>query len=77
MVASHPSPPDPSPTVSRPSDTSSSVISSRANGTGCRKFGEATSVPNRIVEVASAAAVSVGIAANHDESRSDRQAMWS
>ena len=77
MVASQPSPPAPRPAVSRPSDTSSSVISSRAKGTGWRKLGEATIVPSRIVDVAIAAAVRVGTAANHGPSRKVRQAMWS
>src|SRR2546423_11127131 len=56
---------------------SSSVISSLANGTGWRKFGDATSVPSRIRVVAHAAAVRVGIAPNHDRSRNERQARWS
>jgi hypothetical protein len=45
---------------------SSRVMSSLANVTGCRNIGEATSVPMRIREVASAAATRVGIAANQE-----------
>ena len=56
---------------------SSSVISSLAKGTGCRKFGEATSGPRRIVVVTHAAAVNVGIAPNHGASRKDLQERWS
>ena len=56
---------------------SSSVISSFANGTGCRKFGDATSGPSRMRSVTPAAAVSVGIAPNQGESRSERHARWS
>jgi hypothetical protein len=52
-------------------------MSSLANGTGCRKFGEATNVPSRMVVVASAAAASTGTVANHGPSASDRQARWS
>ena len=43
---------------------SSRVNSSRAKGTGWRKFGDATSVPSRIVDVAAATAATVGTAAN-------------
>jgi hypothetical protein len=49
-------------------------MSSLANGTGWRKFGDATRVPRRMCSVAIAAAVSVGTAPNHAESRNDRQA---
>ena len=65
------------PSVSRPPEMSSSVTSSVAKGTGWRKFGDATSGPRRIRSVALAAAVSVGTAPNHVESRSERQARWS
>ena len=47
---------------------SSSAVTSRAKCTGCRKFGDATSVPSRIREVTVAAAVSVGTASNHGPS---------
>ena len=77
MEASHPSLPAPTPSVNRPPLMSSSVMSSRAKGTGCRKFGEATSVPSRIVVVTVAAAVSVGMAENQGEPRRSPQAMWS
>ena len=63
--------------MSRPSLRSSRATTSRANGTGWRKVGVATSVPNRIVLVTDAAAASVGTAANHGESRRVRQARWS
>jgi len=65
------------PSWNRPPDRSSSVISSLAKGTGCRKFGDATKVPSRIVVVASAAAASTGTVANHGPSASERQARWS
>ncbi len=48
-----------------------------ANGTGCRRFGEVTSVPSRMVLVLSAAATSVGTVANHGPSAIVRQARWS
>jgi hypothetical protein len=56
---------------------SSRLISSFANGTGWRKFGLATQVPSRIVEVTVAAATRVGTVANHGWSRSERHDRWS
>ena len=56
---------------------SSSAVSCRAKLTGCRKFGDATSVPSAIREVTIAAAVSVGTASNHGPSTSERQPRWS
>ncbi len=75
--ASKPVPPDPIPSVTRPALTSSSVISSLARVTGCRKFGEVTIVPSRIRSVTPAAAVSVGTAPNHGPSRKVRHDRWS
>jgi hypothetical protein len=65
------------PSVNRPPAISSSVTSSRANGTGWRTSGDATSVPRRIVRVTAAAAASVGTAPYQGESRSERHARWS
>ncbi len=62
-AASNPGPPAPTPTSSRPPDITSSVISSLANGTGCRKLGEATKVPRVSRDVVSAAAARVGTVA--------------
>ncbi|CAM5354598.1 hypothetical protein STANM309S_03433 [Streptomyces tanashiensis] len=76
-VASKPLPPAPMPRVIRPPETSSSVISSLASVTGCRKFGEVTRVPSPSRSVAVAAAVSVGSAPNHGPSRKLRQDRWS
>ncbi len=70
-------PPDPRPRSIRPPAISSTVAISFANGTGCRKFGDATNVPSRMREVASAAAVSVGMVAPHGSPASDRQERWS
>ena len=75
--ASNPVPPAPMPSSSRPSLTSSRPITSLANGTGWRKFGEATQVPSRIRSVTTAAAVSNGTVASHGPSASERQARWS
>src|SRR5260221_70601 len=63
-VGSNPVPPAPTPSVTRPSETSSREMSSLASVTGCRKLGEVTSVPSRIRSVTAAAAVSVGTAPN-------------
>jgi hypothetical protein len=52
-------------------------MTSFANGTGCRKFGDATHVPSRIRSVTAAAAASSGTVANHGSSASDRHARWS
>ncbi len=52
-------------------------MTSLANGTGWRKFGEATQVPSRIRSVTTAAAVSSGTVASHGPSASERQARWS
>ncbi len=75
--ASQPLPPAPTPRMRRPSLTSSSVISSLANGTGWRKFGDATHVPRPIRDVTVAAATSVGTVANHGSSFRSCQARWS
>ena len=75
--ASKPVPPAPTPSWKRPSETSSRLISSLANGTGWRKFGDATNVPRRIRLVTRAAAVSVGTVANHGLSARLRQDRWS
>jgi hypothetical protein len=56
---------------------SSSAVTSRAKWTGWRKFGDATRVPIRIVDVTVAAAVSVVIASNHGPSARSRQPRWS
>jgi GMC oxidoreductase len=77
IAASKPGPPAPIAVSNRPPDMTSSVISSFENGTGWRKFGDATNVPNLIVEVVSAAAVSTGTVAYHGESAWERQARWS
>jgi hypothetical protein len=63
--------------VIRPPDITSRVISSLDNGTGWRKLGEETKVPNRTVSVFSAAATRVGIVAIHGESARLRHAKWS
>jgi hypothetical protein len=55
----------------------SSVISSLAKGTGCRKFGEATKVPSCSLDVVSAAAVNAGTVAYQLESAKARHARWS
>ncbi len=63
--------------MNRPPLMSSSAVSWRAKLTGCRKFGDATSVPRPIREVTVAAAVSVGTASNHGPSTRSRQPRWS
>ncbi|GAA4659113.1 hypothetical protein GCM10023324_05810 [Streptomyces youssoufiensis] len=48
-----------------------------AQVTGCRKFGEATSVPREIRAVAVAAAARVVRESNQGPFRNDRHARWS
>ena len=76
-AASNPGPPAPTPMTIRPPDITSSVISSLAKGTGCRKLGEATKVPRVSRDVDSAAAARVGTVACQSESTKARQARWS
>jgi hypothetical protein len=52
-------------------------MSSLANVTGCRKFGEETSGPKRILLVTCAAAASSGTAPYHGPSRKDCHDKWS
>ena len=77
VVASQPKPPAPMPRVKRPAERSSRVMSSRANGTGWRKVGDATRVPSRILSVTTAAAAKVGTAACQGPSRRLLQLRWS
>src|SRR5688572_15620982 len=51
-------------------------MTSFANDTGCRKFGDATMKPNPIRDVASAAAPHVGTEPNHGRTTSGRQPRW-
>jgi hypothetical protein len=70
-------PPEPIPQTKRPFEMSSSASTSRVSVSGCRKLGEVTKVPSLIVEVASAAAVSVGVVPYQGESWSPPQVRWS
>ena len=67
----------PRPSSTRPSETSSSAVTCRANAAGCRKFGDATSVPSFTRDVTPAAAVNVVHDSNHGPSTRSRQPRWS
>jgi hypothetical protein len=76
MVVSIP-PPAPMPHRKRPFEMSSRARISRVSASGCRKFGEVTNVPSLTVEVASAAAVSVGVVPYQGESCRPPHVRWS
>lgn len=76
MVVSMP-PPEPIPQRNRPPEMSSIASTSRVSVSGWRKFGEVTKVPSLILEVARAAAVSVGVVPYHGESCRPPQVRWS
>lgn len=52
-------------------------MTSCTNGSGCRKFGDATMKPSSIRDVASAAALNVGTEPNHGSPTSGPQPRWS